>query len=68
MFYMIDLDTANRDSYGSCDVDYTGIINFFFANADDIFTFMWVSGFNDIPSNVDHSNAIGRFKHQSYRG
>ena len=32
------------------------------ANNQDTFTFNWASSFNDIPSYVDHSNAIGRFK------
>ena len=68
MFYMKDLDTTNPDSYGTCEIDYTGILNWFFANGQDTFTFNWVSAYNDIPSYVDHSNAIGRFKHNSYRG
>ena len=65
---MIDLDTTNADSYGTCEIDYTGIINLFFANNQDVSTFNWVSGYNDIPSYVDHSNAIGRFKHNSFNG
>jgi hypothetical protein len=32
------------------------------ANNQDTLTFNWASSFNDIPSYVDHSNAIGRFK------
>ena len=68
MFYIKDLDTASTNSYGTCEIDYTGILNFFFANGQETFTFNWVSGYNDIPAFVDHSNAIGRFKHNSYNG
>ena len=66
-FYMKDRDTSNKDSHGECDIDYSGTINWFMKSGN-IFTFNWVSGFSDIPSYVDHSNAIGRFKHNSNSG
>ena len=62
MFYMNDFDTTNTDSYGMCEVDYTGIINWFFANGDDAFTFNWVIRYDDFPA-YDTSHAIARFKH-----
>ena len=33
------------------------------ASGSNSFAFNWVSGFSGIPDWVDHSNAIGRFKH-----
>ena len=68
MFYMKDRDTTNIDSYGTCEIDYTGTLNWFFANGQDTFTFNWVIRYNDIPAYVDTSNAITRFKHISSNG
>ena len=67
MFYMKDRDTSNADSYGSCEIDYTGKLNLIFTNGDTT-TFNWVIRYNDIPAYVDTRYAITRFKHISFNG
>ena len=65
---MKDYDTTNPNSYGTCEIDFTGKLNWFYANGQDVFTFNWVIRYNDIPAYVDTSNAIARFKHVSSDG
>ena len=65
---MKNFDTTNPDSYGTCEIDYTGALKWFFANGQDTLTFNWVIRYNDIPSYVDASNAISRYKHISSNG